>query len=388
MDYQQGTPIKIIDNFSVGGTATNPTNLSYKILAPDGTITTYSWPGAPEIANPSVGSFVLSLGVPTGVGYYTYDVDATGAVFASRQGSFTVLANASSPDPDIDWAVPGPCQPWTSSQDVWNCCGQPTTTIDGVVCNVDFTAEAMAASQLLFELSGRRFSGACSKTVRPCSDRWCGFQVLSRGHIVWPDDWSVGWGGMAWNWNSRHGCGCQPLDRILLSGYPVREVTEVLIDGVVVDPDTYRLDERRYLTRVRATAADTMNFWPNCQALDLPDSQPGTFSVTYRYGMDPPLVGVDAAAELACELYKACNGAADCNLPSGITRITRQGVVIERMAFSAWGLQKNTAREAGIWKTGLTRVDAFLNAWNAPRMTRRPSTWSPDGLKFARPVGQ
>ena len=90
MDYQQGTAINITDTFSVSGVKTNPTNLSYKILAPDGTITTYSWPGDPEIANPVVGQFVLSLGPPADVGYYSYDVDATGAVVASRQGSFTV----------------------------------------------------------------------------------------------------------------------------------------------------------------------------------------------------------------------------------------------------------------------------------------------------------
>ena len=37
------------------------------------------------------------------------------------------------------------------------------------------------------------------------------------------------------------------------------------------------------------------------------------------------------AAQLACEIYKACVGQ-DCALPSGITRIARQGIVIEKPA--------------------------------------------------------
>jgi hypothetical protein len=171
---------------------------------------------------------------------------------------------------------------------------------------------------------------------------------------------------------------------VLLSGYPVREITQVLIDGVAVSPATYRLDERRFLTRVRDPAApDTVLLWPSCQELDLPDTSSGTFSVAYRYGMDPPLIGTMAAAELACELYKACNNSGDCALPSGVTRVTRQGVVIERLAFSAWGLQD------GIWRTGLTRVDTFLSMTNPSRLTRRPSTWSPAShMRYARPTGQ
>jgi len=362
----------------VAGAETNPTTVVYSILGPDGTLTTYTFPGDPEITNPGVGQFVLSLEPPTFPGLYQYDVDATGTVVASRSGTFMVLANVSSPS-DLAWAVGGPCTPWVSSQSVWSCCGQPTTTINGDVCNVDVSTEAMAASQVLFELSGRRFAGACEKTVRPCSKSWCGFQVLSRGHIV--DNF--GWYGSYWGWPNSHSCGCSPLDRILLSGYPVREVTEVLIDGDVVDPATYRLDERRYLTRVRdPLEPDNVLLWPSCQAMDLPDTEDGTFSVTYRYGMDPPLIGTLAAAELACELYKACNGGGvDCMLPSGTTRVIRQGVVVERLAFAAWGLQE------GIWRTGLTRVDTFLNAFNPERLSRRPSVWSPDGPRYARPVG-
>lgn len=370
--------IKITDTFRLTGVPTDPTTVTYTIVDPEGTATTYIWPGAAEITHAGVGEFFLSLDPPALPGLYSYDVDGTGTVTASRKGSFNVLPNAVTQD--LSWAVPGPCTAWVASQDIWNCCGQPMTTVDGEECPVDFTAEAQAASQVLFELSGRLFSGTCEKTVRPCSPSWCGFQVLSRGHIV---NQGFSWSGSGWWWDSLQGCGCSPLDRIKLSGYPVREITEVKIDGVVVDPATYRLDDWRWLTRVRDPAEpDVALFWPSCQQMDLPDTEAGTFSVTYRYGEDPPLIGVHAAAELGCELYKACNNAMDCALPSGTTRVIRQGVVVERLAFSVWGLRN------GVWSTGLTRVDTFLGAYNPNHLTRRPLVWAPGQPRYARTVGQ
>jgi hypothetical protein len=46
-------------------------------------------------------------------------------------------------------------------------------------------------------------------------------------------------------------------------------------------------------------------------------------------------------------------------------------VVIEKLAFAAWG------RQAGIWRTGLPKVDAFLNTFNPYGIQRRATVWSP-----------
>lgn len=373
-DYQQGQPITISDTFRLDGVATNPTQVVYTILGPDGTTDTYTWPGDPEITNSGAGVFELALSPPSLPGPYQYDVDATGTVVASRRGQFNIIPNAQS-SALVDWAVSGPCSPWCSSQSIWECCGSPMETIDGVECAVDMTAYAQEASELLFEMSGRLFSGACEQTVRPCGVSACGVQVLSRGHLVWS-------GASWWTMDARRACGCSAIPTVRLSGYPVREITEVKIDGSVIDPDTYRLDQRRNLVRLRDPATGDVLGWPSCQALDLPDTEDGTFSVTYRYGQDPPLNGVHAATQLGCEIYRSCNGG-ECALPTGTTRVTRHGVVIEKMAFAAWGLQN------GIWRTGITMVDAFLNAYQPHGQRRRPVVWSPAShLRFARRVGQ
>lgn len=384
-DYQQGAPILITDTFRVGGVETNPTAIVYTILGPDGTSTVYNWPGSPEITNPGVGQFTLAIGAPSLPGPYVYDVDATGAVVASRQGGFNVLANAAT-GPEVPWAVAGPCAPWTSSQAAWDCCGQPMTVVDGDECPVDFSAQVQMASEVLFELSGRLYAGACEKTVRPCRTGCdCGMQVLSRGHVIGPWDFGWSWGGGSWTCEDRP-CGCQPLSRVLLSGYPVREILEVKIDGDVVDPDTYELHNWRWLVRVRDPAEpETVLRWPSCQAQDLPDTEDGTFSVTYRYGQDPPIIGQRAAAALACEMQRACSGGdGECAIPANAVRVTRQGVTIDKNAAINWMFTKDSGSG---WATGITLVDTFLNSFNRAGMQQRPRTWSPDGNRYAPKAG-
>jgi len=260
------------------------------------------------------------------------------------------------------------CTPWIEGADVAACCGAEVTT-DAV-----FDDFAEAASDLLFELSGRRFPGICETTARPCRTMCgCPWQILSRGHIVWNPNYLdpfYGW----WSCNG-DACGCWPLSRVLLSGY-VTEVSEVRINGDVVDPDTYRVDQHRWLVRTRPTADDQPNVWPGCQALDLPDTQDGTWAVDYSYGVDAPIAGQNAASQLACEMWKQCNGQ-ECSLPPGVTRTVRAGVVVERPAFVAWGWNRGGRSIPKGWNTGLPMVDAFLNAYNPAGLTKAPVFWSP-----------
>lgn len=260
----------------------------------------------------------------------------------------------------------GPCTDWLTSEDVAACCNADAS--DATV----FDAVAEAAQDLLFELSARLFPGSCSRTVRPCrTNCGCGWQVLSRGHIVWS--------GREWLCDDSP-CGCSSLSRVHLAGYATA-VSEVKIDGDVVPSDTYRLDDHGWLTRVRDPAdVDTPLWWPGCQALDRDDDQDGTFSVTYTYGLQVPESGVQAAAQLACELYKACNNET-CALPTGTTRVIRQGVTIERAAFVSWGFQAGGRGVPRGWRTGMSLVDAFLNAYNPAGLLRQPVFWAPSSSR-------
>jgi hypothetical protein len=316
------------------------------------------------------GTYAATRTAPAPVGQYALSWSEDGSFAANRiviDDLTVVSASAVDTLPPItpigpdEGPTPGPCSIWTTNEDVAACCDADVGTDYDL-----FEEAAIAASQLLWELSGRLHAGTCEKTVRPCGVPNCGIQVLSRGHIVGE------WDGYAWD---GYQCGCTPVSRVKLSGYPVREIIEVKIDGAVVDPADYRLDEWRYLTRVDGGR------WPNCQRLDLDDTEDGTFSVRYTYGQNPPVYGQLAARQLACETYKGCAGD-ECALPEGVSRVVRQGIVIEKLAFVAWG------RQGGSWRTGLYFVDAFLNSVNPAGIKRRPTIWSPASqARYARPVG-
>jgi hypothetical protein len=320
-------------------------------------------------------------GIPTGI--YAWNAPAAPATLGqytiiwSPDGTWSELTNSTPdelvvitagatppqpiPPPSEGGLTTGPCTAWATGDDVAACCS--TESSSGAI----FDDAADQASQLLFELSGRQFSGLCERTVRPACDQcYCGYQILSRGYVIGP--WDYGY--PLWNYCDQCLISCAP-SRIKLAGYPVREITQVKIDGDVVDAADYNLWNYRYLTRL-----DNQR-WPVAQDLTVADTEDDTFSVTYTYGASPPLMGVLAATELACNLYQLCAGQT-CALPQGTTRITQQGVVIERLAFTSWAFRN---RE---WRTGMPSVDAFLGAYNPNGIKRRPTFWAPGRRQYAQ----
>ncbi len=309
---------------------------------------------------PASGVYCANRIAPDILGHYTLVWSFDGTYDPASVGIedlFVVAATVTVPPlPSLDGdGLSGPCSAWTTTEDVFACCDS-----DDVASDPDMYEQAIdQASQLLFELSGRQYNGTCQKTVRPCNTGCgCNWQILSRGYVVWGgDSWACD--GVA--------CGCSPASRVLLSGEPVRSIIEVKIDGVAISPTEYRLDQHRYLTRKNGGQ------WPSCQDITIDDTEVGSFSVEYTYGKNPPLAGQAAAAELACEVFKACASAdmADCVLPAGISSIVRQGITIERNAFASWG------RQFGVWRTGLPLTDLFLNAYNPSGARRRTVFMTP-----------
>lgn len=265
---------------------------------------------------------------------------------------------------DITEPVVGPCGGWTTVEDIADCCGVE------VGSSTDLFEDSMvAATQVLFEASGRLFNPGCERVVRPRTSGFqCGVQILSRGYVI------AEWDGETWS---------DGLSRALMPNYPVTEILDVKIDGVTIDADEYRLDGWMWLTR-KAAANGNSQAWPLPQRLDRDSDQDATFEVTYSFGQNPPAIGSMAAAELACEIYKSCPGnegiAGDCKLPKNATRITRTGVTIE---LDALYFDKTKRR----WMTGMKKVDLFLNTYNPYAVRRRPLIWSPDNPQPAVEVG-
>lgn len=164
---------------------------------------------------------------------------------------------------------PPPCTQWTTDEQVRACC----TGLDPAF---DLTEAIQFASEILFRLSGRRWPGECTRTVFPCAGDNCGCNA-----DTWSWFASSGWGWayagypslpymVAGGWvNKWQGCrGVCHLDCVDLPG-TVDEVTEVLIDGVVLDPSAYKVEAYRRVCRVDG------GHWPCSNDLGAEQCAPG-----------------------------------------------------------------------------------------------------------------
>lgn len=259
------------------------------------------------------------------------------------------------------------CEPWPVSG-----CGENWADgYDPAVTGVG----AMAASELLWAASGRRF-GSCSVTVRPCSRR-CLEQPYG-GWWWYPGRWQSGWpygptqgGWMAAVCGGCSGsCGCSSADELRLP-VEAQAVTEVSVDGVVLPPSGYAFYDG--LTLVRTDGA----LWPFCQDWTAA-SGVGVFEVTATFGRPVPPLGQLAMGEAVQEVLKACAGET-CALPSGVVQtVSRQGVT--KVFADASAL-------ATAGRTGLPLTDRFLDAENPSRLQSGARIWDPEEMGRERRPG-
>lgn len=381
--YNQGTDVILSALFTADGDPADPTTVTFQVRYPDTTVVSYLYGTDPEVVKTGIGAYQCDVGIPPQTGEYRYDAVGTGLVESTLPGTFYVFQNVTGgPESPPPGPFFGPVVTWITGGDVANCCGVDyggnTSVLDAV---------AFEASMALYQISGRQFPAVQNAHVRPCNQA-CGCSWTSGLGVWWgmPAGYGGGyaWGGGGfggWGWWNENGTqfGCQPLSRVKLAGYPIRQINQVTIGGEILDPACYRLDEWRYLTRMALPGPPVVDaWWPSCQNMALNDDQPGTFSVDYQWGSDPPPIGRDAACQLACQLFMACGGdAADCLLPAGTTRVERQGITVERGLLTNW---LNPAEP-----TGLVVLDTFLRAYVRNNAKMRSAIYSPDVQAYSRP---
>lgn len=245
-------------------------------------------------------------------------------------------------------AVTGPCGPWDLE-----CAVFP----DGTTPEIEAMA-AMAATEALWMRTKQQF-GLCSVTLRPCRKdcfpAWpwipaTGWYDLSGSTWPFPAPALVGgqWINIACG-SCTSGCSCSIVSEVQLP-YPVNSIVEVKVDGVVLPPSAYRVDNFNLL--VRLDGED----WPRCNDLNLDDDQVGTWSVTANYGQEVPELGKLAAGQLAVEIAKRCVNASGCVLPAGtVQQVTRQGVT--KVFF-------DSDQAFGNGMLGLYWADMFVKTYN------------------------
>lgn len=286
----------------------------------------------------------------------------------------------------------GPCMPYVDAISL--CClvsggfEDPcliTGTNQAVSGDVIATS-IQAASELVWSLTGRQF-GLCTVKIRPCRKQGCDPCGDGTGDYFDVSDFSYG-SGFPWTphfedgvWTNvkcecSGGCSCTEICEIPLP-YPVSGVSQVLIDGVIQDPATYRVDNFKMLVRTGLDDDGLALCWPNCQDLTKPDTEPDTWSVTLTYGRPVPALVKQATATLACELIKSCAGQ-PCALPMRMQSMTRQGVTVgflDPQTFFGEGL------------TGIYLVDLAIRAFNPKGLLKQASVYSPDYMNKWRRAG-
>lgn len=368
-----------IDPVTEESALADPTSVVFTVNQPDGTSVAYVFGVDVNVTNPSVGLFLCELAAPLPPGIHSWRCEGGGAIVAANEGTFEILESGTIIEGPQSVAEPGPCQPWISAEDVRLAC---SSVVGGEGDDWKLESAATIGSNTMWELTARKFSGVCERTVRPCRDRCSCFGaggVFGWGPWWWAGGYGYGftpYGPGYWINECGDSCGCGHLPVVKLAGYPVREILEVKIDGDVVDPATYRLDRRRELVRLSSFGPPRVDrWWPACQDQTLPDTEPGTFSIRYAWGAQPSELGKAAASQLACEVYKSLSGQ-DCKLPSRATKIVRQGVTIDRVMSFAQMLRSGS--------TGLQLVDLFIATENPSGALRRPAVFSPDVSRYGR----
>lgn len=262
-------------------------------------------------------------------------------------------------------APPGPC--------VW--------PIDVSCCEGwdDFSPEVQLrattlATFVLDALTGRQFA-QCEVSYRPCGPKCAG----GAGYMVWPvgvapvatspGPWMIPFvdAGTWRNCVCPGSCSCAARCEV---PFPtsVASITQVTVDGLVINPDAYRLDSWRGIPRLVRTDGGC---WPDCQDMDVEPDAEGSFVITYAPGRPLPVAGQIAAGVLACEFAKACAGG-DCALPQQLSSLSRNGVEVT---------VSDPTQLADNGLTGLYDVDLFIRAVNPHNLAQRPRVASPDSRR-------
>lgn len=221
----------------------------------------------------------------------------------------------------------------------------------------EFSYEACkAASNLLWALSGRKYSGVTTVTERyVCATLSYRYGPSVRNHkaeLVLGDIYNIPYTDMD-SYTAVTTDGLSPQSRLRLRGRPVQRIHQIRNrSGVVVNPSSY------YLVDHSTIQATTGSKWTPCD-----------IEVTYTYGIEPPTLGKMAARTLALEFCKLWNGDDDCILPQRVTSIARQGVsytLIDSQEF------------IDDLRTGLYAVDLFLKSVNPDRARAKARVFTPD----------
>lgn len=222
----------------------------------------------------------------------------------------------------------------------------------------------MLASSSLHALSAYSVGG-CPITIRPCASQCAtlpAYDLYGPGGRLWAPGITAS--GL-WVNNAGLGGSCGASCEFTLPP-PVGGIQSIKVDGAELPRADFRLDNNNVL--VYQGGGDCP--FRAEQDLSLPDSEPGTWSITYLNARRVDRLAAKAAAHLAYEFALACGDSkvrAKCRLPANVKAITRMGMTMEL--------------NVGVWPAGFTgvqEVDAWIAVVNPRQRKGQTRLYSPD----------
>jgi hypothetical protein len=215
---------------------------------------------------------------------------------------------------------------------------------------------AQVASQLLWSMSGRKYTGVTTVTER--------YTCVLRNNRMGPSTKTnspVLFGGDVYNipsgdydeYSELTADGLSPDARVRLRGRPVTKIHAIRNKtGKIINPSSYYLVDHSTIHIVAGTP------WTPCNT-----------EITYSYGTPVPVTGRMAARTLAMEFAKLWAGDDDCALPQRITSVSRQGVsytILDQQEF------------IDELRTGIYVIDLFLKTVNPDNARKKAKVFTPD----------
>jgi len=261
----------------------------------------------------------------------------------------------------------GPCQPWTTPEEIKACCGtkqvRPGVVVDDLP-DADLLVTAQFAGDDLYRKAGRQYAGNCPDTIRPCVGINCGLDGVlylagigtggRYGYPSIPTRFDRGWQNISCA-NGRCFLPCVTLPA------PVTSIEEVLVDGEVLPPTSYEVFGFQKLCRTDG------QLWPCGQDMTRPPTEHGTFQVTFTRGNPVDEVARRMASIYACQIVlpMLCEaGICGTDDLDGVQTITQDGVTV-----NFGDIEDNVFDKR---RTGIGIVDRWLASVN-PDGRKRPA---------------
>ena len=227
----------------------------------------------------------------------------------------------------------------------------------GTYAESEFAYEAAkAASNLLWALSGRKYSGITTVTERyVCASRRYRYGASirnSKAELINGEIYNIPSSDIDFYYDITSD-GTAQSARLRLRGRPVTKIHSIRNRlGKVINPSQYYLVDHSTIQAVAGVP------WTPCDV-----------EVTYSYGIEPPTLGKMAARTLAIEFAKLWSGDDDCMLPQRVTSVSRQGVsytILDSQDF------------IDDMRTGIYAVDLFLKSVNPDKARAKARVFTPD----------